>query len=91
MLDFRATCLAEPQEFEVDARLVAIFREAFDRPDMTLQRDLSPETVPDWDSIRTMSILMSVEERFGITLRAAQIRAVRSVGDIEDLLPSRQP
>ncbi len=71
----------------VDSRLVAIFREVFADPHLALRRDLTPDTLPHWDSIRTMSVLMTLEERFGLTLRAAQIRALRSVGDIEGLLP----
>ena len=74
---------------EVDARLVAIFREVFNRPDMIVTRPMTPDAVTEWDSMRTMAVLMAVEERFDITLRAAQVRALRSVGDIERLLPRR--
>lgn len=87
MQDAHANPPAQPGEVQLDARLLEIFREVFGQPAMALRRDATPEMVPDWDSMRMMSLLMAMEERFGITVRASQIRALRTAGDLEGLLP----
>lgn len=75
---------------EVDSRLVDIFRDVLQQPGLRLHPDMTPNDVPGWDSISMLTILLAVEQTMGITLRAAQIRRIASVGDLGRLIQNRQ-
>ncbi len=49
-----------------DQRLQTIFREAFENDKLTLTDSLSPETMPQWDSLAHVKIMMGCEEEFGV-------------------------
>ena len=49
----------------------------------------SPATIPAWDSLQHFSLVLQIEERFGIQLETADIEGLGSVGDIQRLLAAR--
>ena len=55
---------------------------------MILRDDMTMTDIPGWDSIRMIAILLAVEQRFGTPLRAAEVRKIRSVGDVARLARS---
>ena len=74
-----------PQVDDVTTGLTEIFRDVFAEPAMVLREDMTMSDIAGWDSIRMVVILLAVEERFGTTLRAAEVRRIRSVGDLARL------
>jgi acyl carrier protein len=66
--------------------LTEIFNDVFMRSDMVLTPALSAKDVSGWDSFKQIEIMVSVEERFGIKLNTREIDALKSVGDLADVI-----
>lgn len=64
------------------AKLVQILRDVLEDPDLAVQADTSATSVPGWDSMKHVRIVMAVEERFGIRLTTREINRLRNVGDL---------
>jgi acyl carrier protein len=64
-------------------RLVA---EAMDVPAASLTDDSSPETVATWDSAAGMSLIVLLEETYGIFFETEEIGRLTSVGAIRQVL-----
>jgi acyl carrier protein len=69
--------------------LTEIFNDVFMRSDMVLTPALSAKDVPGWDSFKQIEIMVSVEERFGIKLNTREIDALKSVGDLADVVAKK--
>ncbi len=69
--------------------LTGIFRDAFGREDLVLSPGLQARDVPGWDSIKMVSILMGVEERFDIKLRSRETDKLESVEDLVHLIRAK--
>ena len=46
----------------------------------------SPETVPGWDSLRTILLVSVLEERYQVKLTLAELLGIRTVGDLQTSL-----
>ena len=77
-------------ETEILAELTEILREAFGDDALTVTPETTAKDVPGWDSIRMVSILIAVEDRFGIKTRSREIDRLRSVGDFVALIRAKQ-
>lgn len=74
---------------ELNTRLEALFRKVFRKPDLNLTRELTAQDVPGWDSITNTELLAEVESQFGIRFTLKEVRQMRNVGDLMDLLAAR--
>ena len=54
-----------------------------------LRGDDSPETLASWDSVRHAEIVLSVEEAYGLELTTREIRDLRSVAALAEILRRR--
>ena len=50
----------------LDQRLQQIFREAFETDRLVFTDSLSPENLPQWDSLGHVKLMMACEEEFGV-------------------------
>ncbi len=55
----------------------------------TIRETDSVETVASWDSVRHLSLVMALEEKYGITFEADEIPELISVRRIEQALAGR--
>jgi acyl carrier protein len=69
-----------------DRRLQQIFREAFDNDKLTLTDALSPETMPQWDSLAHVRLMMGCEEEFGVKFTIEETVESTSVGKLKSVL-----
>ncbi|HOL71649.1 MAG: acyl carrier protein [Rhodospirillales bacterium] len=51
----------------------------------------SVETITSWDSVRHLSLIMALEERFGVAFEADEIPELISVAAIREALNRRAP
>jgi acyl carrier protein len=51
--------------------------------------DVGPATHDSWTSLRHFQLVVAVEETFGISLSRAEIRSVRTVGDLRRLIAGK--
>jgi acyl carrier protein len=78
--------MTEPEIYE---RLTTIFRDVFLRDDLVLHPALSAKDVDDWDSFKQIEIIIAVEEQFGIKFRTREMDSLANVGDLVNLIASR--
>jgi acyl carrier protein len=74
---------------KIMTKLVQILRDVLEDPDLVVQPDTSASTVPGWDSMKHVRIVMAVEERFGIRLTTREINRLRNVGDLATAIAHR--
>lgn len=51
----------------------------------------SPDTVPTWDSMQHLQLVLALEQEFGLALEVEEIEAMQRVGVIVSLLEQRLP
>jgi acyl carrier protein len=64
------------------AKLTEILRDVLEDPNLVAEPETSAETVPGWDSMKQILILMAVQETFRIKLTTREIDRLRNVGDL---------
>jgi acyl carrier protein len=75
---------------EALVELTDVFREVFERPDLTLTRDSTAENVPGWDSVMHINVIVGAEMHFGIKFKAAELDEMRDVGELVDLIVKKK-
>jgi acyl carrier protein len=70
-------------------RLTDIFREVFDRSDLTIGPETTAKDIPGWDSQTNITLLVATESYFGIRFRTAEIEQLRRVQDLADLVRAK--
>jgi acyl carrier protein len=76
-------------EAEVYRTLTAMFRDFFDDPVLVLSPQTSPRDIAGWDSAKTVTILLEIEETFGFEMSSGEIDGLRCVGDFVAVILSR--
>jgi acyl carrier protein len=66
--------------------LLTVIGEAMDVPAASLTDDSSPETIASWDSAAGMSLMVLLEETYGVFFEAEEIGRLTSVGAIRGML-----
>ena len=69
--------------------LTELMRDIFVSPDLALTPATTAADVRGWDSMKQIEINIAVEERYGIRLSAREVDAMRSVGDLVDLIVAK--
>ena len=75
---------------DLDRRLEGCFMAVFPSLDREAVRTASPDTVPDWDSIATVTLLAAVEDEFGVAIDVADIEEP-SFARIRQLVQAHAP
>jgi acyl carrier protein len=70
-------------------KLQSIFQDVFDDPSIRLTSELSPATYPDWDSVATVNLVLSVESEFGVRFTTDQVAGIKSVQNLLDVLETQ--
>ena len=73
----------------IDQRLQQIFREAFENDKLTLSDSLSPETMPEWDSLGHVKLMMGCEEEFGVKFTIEETVESTSVAKLKAVLAAK--
>jgi len=73
----------------IDQRLQQIFREAFENDKLTLTDSLSPETMPQWDSLAHVKLITSCEEEFGVKFTIEETVESTSVAKLKAVLAAK--
>lgn len=74
---------------EILQDLTSIFAQVL-REDVRLTRETSAPDVDGWDSLAHISLMLAVEEFFGVKLGLKELERTRNVGDLVDLLAAKQ-
>ncbi len=66
--------------------LLDVFRGVFKNPDLEITDDLTADDIKDWDSLRHISLINAVEEKFGIRFKNSELVRMRCIGDLRALV-----
>ena len=67
---------------EITAELTEIFHDLFGDDDIVLTPQTTADDVEGWDSIKHISLIVAVEDRFGIKMKTNEIEGLANVGDL---------
>jgi acyl carrier protein len=70
---------------QITGRLQSIFRDVLD-PTLVLTDDLDASKVPSWDSLNHITLIVEIEQQFGVELTTDELADLRNVGDMVTLL-----
>jgi len=68
----------------LDEKLRSVLADVLDLPAAAITEDASPATIERWDSLRHMSLIVAIEEAFGITLDDRAMDEVMSFAGARD-------
>ena len=63
-----------------------IFRDNFDDEELVLTRETCADDIEDWDSLEQINLLTAIEKKFSIKFKLADVRGLKDVGDLLDLV-----
>jgi acyl carrier protein len=74
------------QEAEIYSSLTNIFHDIFGDDTIVLSPDLSADQVADWDSFAHINLIVTIESRFKIKFKTAELESLRNVGQLVKLI-----
>jgi acyl carrier protein len=74
----------------IDERLVEVFRDVFDDPDLLIDASTTAEDIDGWDSLQHINLLFAVEQEFGVAFSGDEGAALADVGQLQRLLDDRR-
>ena len=75
---------------DIYRKLREIFCDVFDRDDIDLTPSTTADDIEGWDSLAHLRIMMSVEQAFQVRFNAAEVAALRNVGDLAEMIAARR-
>lgn len=73
-------------EQEILTAVQDIFRDNFDDDTLVIERATCADDIEDWDSLEQINLLTAIEKKFGIKFKLADVRNLKNVGDLLDLV-----
>lgn len=71
---------------EIYSVLNDVFRDVFDDDSITPHDEMTAADVEDWDSLSHIRLVVSVEEKLGLTFTTIEINDLKNVGDFVSLI-----
>lgn len=60
-------------------QVIALVADVMGVPVATVQLSSTPETIEGWDSVKHLSLIVALEERFGVALTPEEMESITSV------------
>ena len=71
---------------EVFTRLDEVFQDVFDNEEIHVSDETTAEDIEDWDSLEHISLIVAVENAFGIKFGMGQVTRMKNVAEIADII-----
>ena len=71
---------------EVFTRLDEVFQDVFDDEEIHVSDETTAEDIEDWDSLEHISLIVAVENAFGIKFGMGQVTRMKNVGEMADII-----
>jgi acyl carrier protein len=75
-------------EDEIYTRLQGIFDNVF-MEEVKISPELAAKDVEEWDSLTHVSLVLAIEEQFGLRFKVGEIESAKNVGDLVSLIALR--
>ncbi len=66
--------------------VLEIFRDIFDDDELEITRDTCADDIEDWDSLEQINLLTAMEKEFSLKFKLEDVRGLKNVGDLLDLI-----
>ncbi|MDF0494636.1 acyl carrier protein [Bradyrhizobium yuanmingense] len=76
------------KQAEVLAKLQEVFDGIF-LEKVAAEPELSAADVEEWDSLMQISLVIAVEQKFGVRFRVGEVEAARNLGEFAELIAER--
>ncbi len=77
------------QERDIDAELTDIFHDLFGDDTLVLSPEMTAKDVAGWDSIKHISLIVAIEERFRIKWKTSELDGLKNVGDLQRMISAK--
>ncbi len=71
---------------QINAGLTEIFHDLFGDDRLQLTPGMTAADVAGWDSIKHISLIVAIEERFGVKWKTSEIDGLKNVGDLQRMV-----
>jgi acyl carrier protein len=71
---------------EIVIRLTPIFRDVFSDDALVVSDTMSAADVPTWDSLSNINMIIAVEKAFGVKFSIKDVRNLKNVGELLELI-----
>lgn len=63
------------------AALQGVFRSVFDDDGLTITTETDASSIPDWDSLMHINLIVAIEKRFGVKFTTGEIARLKKPGE----------
>lgn len=75
---------------EISSKIVELMEDVFDVEDLSYDDCLTAADVEEWDSLSNIRFVVAIEKAFGLRFSNSEIAALENVGQMVDLIRSKQ-
>ena len=75
---------------EIYKALDEVFEEVFDDDSIHVTPETTANDIEDWDSLEHINLVVAVENRFGIKFKMNEVKSMKNVGEMVDIILERQ-
>jgi acyl carrier protein len=70
----------------IDPRIIDVIRRVTKNPDITIKNIKDPFMVLGWDSLKSVEILLEIQEVFGLEVEPNEILRIKTLWDLQKLI-----
>ena len=74
---------------KITAKLNEVFRDVFDREDITVTDSTTADDIEEWDSLEHISLISAVEKTFKMRFSMKEVSGMKNVGEMINILCER--
>ncbi len=74
------------EKSEIVSKLTPIFRDVFGNDALVVTDGMTASDVPAWDSLSNINMIIAVEKAFNVKFSIKDVRSLKNVGELVDLI-----
>lgn len=74
---------------EIYARLTKVLRDVFDDDSLVATPELTANDVEEWDSVNHITLVVAIEEEFGVKFKTAELEKMKNVGHMVEQIEKK--
>ncbi len=74
------------EKIEIEWRLTPIFRDVFNDDALVVSEGMTAADMSTWDSLSNINMIIAVEKAFGVKFSIKDVRNLKNVGELLDLI-----
>lgn len=74
---------------EIFQELNQVFRRVFDDETIVVHEDTTADDIEDWDSLEHINLIVAIEKRFHMKFTMSEVRSMKNVGEMVDIIMGR--